>query len=111
MGAVVVGPEQHEAVPGLGQVNLYPWKHVPLDLRTGKLWVLYDGLDQASEQFTQNDSQKAPKGLYTPRVHVHIFEDRQHVAAHAGAVAAALVDAQEAAVLARPALAQQQNNR
>ena len=36
--------------------------------------MLCDGLDQASEQFTQRYSQKAPKGLCAPRVHVRIFE-------------------------------------
>ena len=43
-------------------------------MRTGKFCVLYDGLDQSSEQLTQMYSKQTPKGLYAPRLHVRIFE-------------------------------------
>ena len=55
-------------------VNMYPWKHVPLDLEDWEIMSICHGLDQASEKFTQNYSQKAPKGVSDPRVHVRIFE-------------------------------------
>ena len=49
--------------------NMYPYI-----LRTGEFCVLYVGLEQASERFTQRYSQKAPKGMYAPRARVRIFD-------------------------------------
>ena len=72
--------QAHHDLLSRGSHNLVVWTCTlgnthPKILRTGRLWILYDGLDQASEQFTRKYSQKAPKGRYAPRVHVRIHDE------------------------------------